>query len=67
MFVKFISDASLFEGTNEKNVTLGLSKSNRAQSGNSIFQMGFKGFNATRRSLGLKTFTEYEFRQKLLV
>ena len=55
------------EGTNEKNVTLGLSKSNRAQSGNSIFQMGFKGFNATRRSLGLKTFTEYEFRQKLLV
>ena len=55
------------DGTNAKNVTLGLCKSNRAQSGNSVFQMAIKGFNATRRSLGLKTLTEEEFRQKLLV
>lgn len=55
------------DGTNAKNVTLGLSKSNRAQSGNSVFQMGFKGVNAERRSLGLKTLTEEEYRQKFLV
>ena len=48
-------------GTNASNVTLGLSKSNRAQSGNSVEDMGYKGVNATRRKLGLKPMTKNEF------
>jgi hypothetical protein len=53
-------------GTCASNVTLGLSKSNRAQSGNSVDEMGYKGVNAIRRKSGLKPLTKDEFFTKIL-
>lgn len=51
-------DPSLTYATTHENITIGFSDSNRKQSGNSIEEMGFNGFNALLIKMGKSPITE---------
>lgn len=55
-----------FAGTIADNITLGLSSSNRKQSGNTVFSMGYNGTNAQRRVMNLPPLTEDEYKNLFL-
>ena len=55
-----------FVGTKAENITLGLSTSNRKQSGNTLFSMGYNGTNAQRMMLNLPPLTEEEYKNIFL-
>ena len=51
------------DGTRVENVTIGLSSSNRKQSGNSLHDMAYYGFNAVRIQKGFEPITEELFNE----